>query len=38
MPAPAIDETMKNAKNISTERLNSSPAPDIASSARERCL
>jgi hypothetical protein len=28
IPAPAIDETMKNAKNISTERLSSSRAPE----------
>ena len=40
MPAPAIDDTMKKAKNISTDRLNRSPAPDVASSVRprERCL
>ncbi len=34
MPAPAIDETMKKAKNISTDRLSSNPVPEIAVSGR----
>ena len=34
MPAPAIDETIKKAKNIITDRLSNRPAPDIAVAAR----
>ena len=33
IPAPAIDETMKNAKNISTERLANSCAPEAGDTA-----
>jgi hypothetical protein len=34
MPAPAIEDTMKKAKNISTDRLNNSPVPERGVSAR----
>jgi hypothetical protein len=34
MPAPAIDETMKNAENISNDRLSSNPAPRWSFGAR----
>jgi len=34
MPAPTVDETIKKAKNIITDRLSNRPAPDIAVAAR----
>ncbi len=36
IPAPAIDDTMKNAKNIMTERLSSSRGPEAGAAARRR--
>jgi hypothetical protein len=36
IPTPAIDDTMKKAKNIITDRPSSSRAPETAASARLR--